>query len=151
MKKDTVVSLKKPAANSDALTELLRDGARALLAEAAQAELTEFLSQYQPARDARGRQCVVRNGYLPERQLLTGLGEVSVRVPKTRDRGGLGRHFRSALLPPYIKRTKSVARVLPWLYLKGVSTGDFSAALAALLGDVEAPYCPDECPGSVHI
>ena len=135
MKKDNVVSLKKPGENSDTLTELLRDGARTLLFEAVQAELAEFLSQYQAVRDARGRQCVVRNGYLPARSLLTGLGEVPIRVPKTRDRGGLGRQFRSTLLPPYIKRTKSVEMVLPWLYLKGVSTGDFSAALAALLGD----------------
>ena len=73
--------------------------------------------------------------YLPARQIMTGLGEVDIRVPKTRDRGGEGRHFRSALLPPYIKRTKSVENVLPWLYLKGISTGDFSEALAALLGD----------------
>ena len=135
MKKDNVVSLKKPGENSDALTELLREGARTLLFEAVQAELIDFLSAYQTECDEQGRQCVVRNGYLPERSLLTGLGEVSIRVPKTRDRGGLGRHFRSVLLPPYIKRTKSVESVLPWLYLKGLSTGDFSAALAALLGE----------------
>ncbi len=88
MRKDKVVSLKKPEADPDTLTELLRAGARALLAKAVQAELAEFLLQYQATCDVRGRQCVVRNGYLPERQLLTGLGEVSVRVPKTRDRGG---------------------------------------------------------------
>ena len=135
MTKDNVVSLKKPGENADTLTELLRDGARTLLFEAVQAELAEFLSQYQAKRDERSRQCVVRNGYLPARSLLTGLGEVPIRVPKTRDRDGLGRQFRSTLLPPYIKRTKSVETVLPWLYLKGVSTGDFSAALAALLGE----------------
>ena len=85
--------------------------------------------------DAEGRQCVVRNGYLPGRKIMTGLGEVAIRVPKTRDRSGEGNCFRSALLPPYIKRTKSVENVLPWLYLKGISTGDFSEALAALLGE----------------
>ena len=95
----------------------------------------EFLSLYQDVIDEQGRQCVVRNGYLPARQIMTGLGEVDIRVPKTRDRGGEGRHFRSGLLPPYIKRTKSVENVLPWLYLKGIFTGDFSEALAALLGD----------------
>ena len=65
---------------------------------------------------------------------MTGIGPVDIKVPKTRDRGGQGVHFRSELLPPYIKRTKSVETVLPWLYLKGISTGDFSEALAALLG-----------------
>ena len=135
MKKDTVVSLKKPAEESDPLTSLLRDGARQLLHEAVEAELTDYLSQYQAERDSSGRRCVVRNGYLPARTLMTGLGEVAIRVPKTRDRDGGGRHFTSSLLPPYIKRTKSVESVLPWLYLKGVSTGEMSAALAALLGE----------------
>ena len=135
MKKDNVISLEKPAENPDILTEMLQAGAKELLTKAVQAELTEFLLQYQDGVDAEGRQCVVRNGYLPGRQIMTGLGEVDIRVPKTRDRSGDGRHFRSALLPPYIKRTKSVENVLPWLYLKGISTGDFSEALAALLGE----------------
>jgi len=135
MKKDNVIPLEKPAENSDSLTEMLQAGAKELLTKAVQSELSEFLSQYQDVIDEQGRQCVVRNGYLPARQIMTGLGEVDIRVPKTRDRGGEGRHFRSDLLPPYIKRTKSVENVLPWLYLKGISTGDFSEALAALLGD----------------
>ena len=84
--------------------------------------------------DSEGKPLVVRNGYLPQREIMTGIGPVDIKVPKTRDRGGQGIHFRSELLPPYIKRTKSVETVLPWLYLKGVSTGDFSEALAALLG-----------------
>ena len=135
MKQDTVVSLKKPVAESDPLTALLRAGAQQLLHEAVAAELAEYLSQYQAERDADGRCCIVRNGYLPARTVMTGLGEVRIQVPKTRDRRGRGRHFTSALLPPYIKRTASVEGVLPWLYLKGVSTGDMSAALAALLGE----------------
>ena len=135
MKKDTVVSLKKPVEESDPLTGLLRAGARQLLHEAVEAELTDYLSQYQAERDTSGRRCVVRNGHLPARTVMTGLGEVAIRVPKTRDRDGGGRHFTSSLLPPYIKRTKSVESVLPWLYLKGVSTGEMSAALAALLGE----------------
>jgi len=135
MKKDNVISLGKPAEGQDILTELLRDGARELLATAVQAEVYEFLSLYQEVTDERGRLCVVRNGYLPAREIMTGLGPVEVKVPKTRDRSGAGRCFRSALLPPYIKRTKSVETVLPWLYLKGVSTGDFTEALAALLGE----------------
>ena len=129
MKQDTVVSLKKPVAESDPLTALLRAGAQQLLHEAVAAELAEYLSQYQAERDADGRCCIVRNGYLPARTVMTGLGEVRIQVPKTRDRRGRGRHFTSALLPPYIKRTASVEGVLPWLYLKGVSTGDMSAAL----------------------
>ena len=135
MKKDTVVSLKKPVEESDPLTALLRAGAQQLLCEAVAAELAEYLSQYQAERDAGGRRHMVRNGYLPARTVMTGLGEVRIQVPKTRDRRGQGRHFTSALLPPYIKRTASVESVLPWLYLKGVSTGDMSAALAALLGE----------------
>jgi len=135
MKKDNVISLKKPAEDPDILTKMLQAGAKELLTKAVQVELCEFLSQYRDETDEQGRQCVVRNGYLPARQLMTGLGEVDIRVPKTRDRRGEGRHFSSALLPPYIKRTKSVEGVLPWLYLKGLSTGDFSEALAALLGE----------------
>ncbi len=134
MKNDNVISLEKPAENADLLTEMLRDGARELLARAVQAELSEFLAQNEHLTDVRDRQSVVRNGYLPQRTVMTGLGEVEIQVPKTRDRSGQGLHFRSMLLPPYIKRTKSVETVLPWLYLKGISTGDFSEALAALLG-----------------
>lgn len=135
MKKDNVISLEKPAENPDILTEMLKAGATELLVNAVQAELQEYLSLYRDLRDEQGRQCVVRNGYLPERKIMTGLGEVDIRVPKTRDRSGKGNCFRSALLPPYIKRTKSVENVLPWLYLKGISTGDFSGALASLLGE----------------
>jgi putative transposase len=78
---------------------------------------------------------VVRNGYLPQRTITTGVGEVEVQVPKIRDRTGSGIKFNSLLLPPYLKRSRSVEEVLPWLYLKGVSTGDFAEALRSLLGD----------------
>ena len=135
MKNDNVITLEKPEENEDILTRMLRQGAKDLLANAVQAELTEFLAQYQDVVDDQGRQLVVRNGYLPEREIMTGLGPVEIEVPKTRDRSGQGNHFRSALLPPYIKRTRSVETVLPWLYLKGISTGDFGEALAALLGE----------------
>ncbi len=134
MKNDNVISLETPAENEDLLTNMLRQGAQALLTKAVQAELTEFLAQYQDVVDEQGRRAVVRNGYLPQRAIMTGLGPVDVEVPKTRDRSGEGRHFSSALLPPYIKRTKSIETLLPWLYLKGISTGDFSEALAALVG-----------------
>lgn len=117
------------------MTSMLRRGARDLLTKAVQAKLTEFLAQYQDVVDNQGRQSVVRNGYLPDREIMTGIGPVEIKVPKTRDRSGQGIHFRSELLPPYIKRKKSVETVLPWLYLKGISTGDFGEALAALLGE----------------
>ena len=134
MCKDNVISLKNPEGNTAALTSLLRSGARELITKAVQSELAEFLSQYQDVTDSEGRPLVVHNGYLPQREIMTGIGPVDIKVPKTRDRGRQDIHFRSELLPPYIKRKKSVETVLPWLYLKGISTGDFSEALAALLG-----------------
>ncbi len=136
MSKDNVIELKNPAvANEvrDALTEVLRDGARRLLAEAVEAEVDEFLQQHRYKRDAAGRQRVVRNGHLPARTIQTGIGAVAVQAPRVRDRGGEIR-FTSALLPPYLRRSKTIEALLPWLYLKGISTGGFSEALAALLG-----------------
>lgn len=134
MKNDNVISLEKPVENEDILTGMLRQGAKDLITKAVQAELDAFLSRYQDMADGQGRRSVVRNGYLPERDIMTGIGPVEIKVPKTRDKSGQGIHFRSELLPPYIKRTRSVETVLPWLYLKGISTGDFSEALTALLG-----------------
>ena len=137
MTQDNLVEFKTPETEetlSDALSELLRQGARQIIAQAVEAELSEFLGQYRGLRDERGRQAVVRNGYLPERTITTGVGEVAIQVPKVRDRTSSGIKFTSQLLPPYLKRSRSVEEVLPWLYLKGVSTGDFGEALAALLG-----------------
>ena len=79
--------------------------------------------------DARGRRAVVRDGYLPAREVLTGIGPVTVRVPRTRDRSGSGIKFNSRLLPPYLRRTKQTMELLPWLYLKGVSTGATSLSM----------------------
>ena len=110
-------------------------GARRLIAEAVEAELAEYLDGYAEQRLEDGRRAVVRNGYLPERTVQTGIGDVDVRVPKVRDRSGGGACFRSELLPPYLKRARSVEELIPWLYLKGVSTGDYQEALSALLGD----------------
>lgn len=118
----------------DALSELIRQGARQLIAQAVEAELNDFLEPYQHLTDDQGRRAVVRNGYLPQRSITTGVGAVEVKVPKIRDRSGQGIKFNSLLLPPYLKRANSVEEVLPWLYLKGISTGDFSEALTALLG-----------------
>lgn len=137
MTQDNLVEFKTPESQetfSDALSELLRQGARQIIAQAVEAELNEFLNDYRGLRDEQGRQAVVRNGYLPERSVTTGLGEVAIQVPKVRDRSGSGIKFNSLLLPPYLKRSRSVEEVLPWLYLKGISTGDFGEALSALLG-----------------
>jgi putative transposase len=133
---DNVFALKNPGVASevrDALTEVLREGARTLLAQAIEAEVTEFLMRHGDQRDAVGRLRLVRNGYLPERTIQTSLGDVPVQSPRVRDRTGQLR-FNSALLPPYLRRTKTIEELLPWLYLKGISTGDFSEALSALLG-----------------
>lgn len=122
-------------ASSDMLTELLRTGAKRLIQEAVEAELQELLEHYADIKLSDGRHTVVRNGYLPERNIQTGIGDIAIKVPKVRDRSGSGVKFNSSLLPPYLKRTKSVEDLIPWLYLKGISTGDFSEALQALLGD----------------
>jgi len=136
MGKDNVYQFEKPSDSvADSLSELLRSGARQLLEQAVNSELAEFLGEHSERRLPDGRQAVVRNGYHPEREIQTGIGGVEVKVPKVRDRSGEGVCFRSELLPPYLRRSSSVEAVLPWLYLKGVSTGDFQEALSALLGD----------------
>jgi len=136
MNNNTIIELKTPEGNvEDGLTELLRTGARKLIAEAVEAELSEMLNHFGELKTEDGRAAVVRNGYLPEREIQTGLGSVRVKVPKVRDRSGSGVKFNSRLLPPYLRRTESVEELLPWLYLKGISTGDFNEALQALLGE----------------
>jgi putative transposase len=135
MSKNKIIELKKPGEFSeDPLTELLRNGARQLISDAVEAELQELLNQYAELKNEQGHLQVVRNGYLPERSIQTGIGQVKVKVPKIRDKSGQGIKFNSALLPPYLRKTRSVEEVLPWLYLKGISTGDFQEALEALLG-----------------
>lgn len=136
MTRSTLRALSQPEEQvTDPLTELLRSGARELIAQAVEAELQVLLEQHAEHRLPDGRKAVVRNGYLPERTVQTGIGNVEIKVPKVRDRSGSGVRFNSALLPPYLKRARSVEELLPWLYLKGVSTGDYQDALAALLGD----------------
>jgi putative transposase len=127
-----VIALKAPEA--DALSDILKQGAQALLRKAVEAEVAELLSEYQDVT-VDGKQAVVRNGHLPERTVQTGIGEVPVKVPKVRDRSGQGIKFNSKLLPPYLKRTRAMEEFIPWLYLKGVSTGDMQPALESLLGE----------------
>jgi transposase-like protein len=115
----------------------LRNGARALLAQAVEAEVAALLSYHADKLTEDGRQRLVRHGHLPKRQIMTGIGPVAVRCPRVRDRvgdGGERIRFSSAILPPYARRSKSLEVLLPILYLKGVSSGDFEEALIALLG-----------------
>ena len=134
MRKNTVVEFRKPVQEPDLLSTMLRDGAQRLVAQAVQAEFEEFLARFCGERLEGGRAAVVRNGFQPEREVLTGLGPVAVRIPKARSRAEEPAVFRSRLVPPYVRRAKSVDAVLPWLYLHGVSTGNMREALAALLG-----------------
>ena len=115
----------------DALTELMRVGAQKLLAEALEAEVTELVATYANRLDDQGRAVVVRNGHQPEREIQTGIGPVTVQVPKVRSRQGAPITFRSALVPPYVRKTASLEAAIPWLYLKGISTGEMQGALEA--------------------
>lgn len=136
MSQSTLKVLSQPEIEeTDPLHALLREGARELIAKAVEAELASFLEGVADRRLEDGRRAVVRNGYQPKRTVQTGIGDVEVRVPKVRDRSGEGARFHSALLPPYLKRARSIEELIPWLYLKGVSTGDYQEALSALLGD----------------
>jgi putative transposase len=134
----TVVPLRQPDAVNDPLTAVLRDGARRLLAQAVEAEADAFLTSMQDARLADGRERVVRHGHGPERVIQTGIGPVEVRRVKLRDRAsgenGERIRFTSAILPRWARRTRSLDALLPILYLRGVSMGDFQEALVALLG-----------------
>ncbi len=122
------------AAGKDALTDVLRQGVWPMLAQTIEEEVEAFLAAHGHIRDGRGRRLVVRDGYLPQRKIQTGIGDIPIKAPRVRDRGGSGIRFTSAILPPYLRRAKSIEELIPWLYLKGISTGDFSEALAALPG-----------------
>ncbi len=137
MTETTITALPDPSGfTSDPLTEVLRTGARRLIEQAVEAELMALLAAYADETTEDGRSRLVRHGHLPEREVMTGIGPVSVKVPRVRDRGSAPEkvRFTSSILPPYLRKAKSVEELLPWLYLKGISTGDFQEALAALLG-----------------
>jgi transposase-like protein len=106
------------------------------LAQAIEAEVADWIDAHEQVSDAQGHRQVVRNGHLPRRTILTGVGAVEVEQPRVHDRRGpeAAEPFRSKILPPYLRKTKSLEELIPWLYLKGISTGDFSEALAALVG-----------------
>jgi putative transposase len=134
---DNIIKLAQPGEFSDALTAVLRQGARSLLTQAVEAEIASFLETHADKLTEDGHRRLVRHGHLPEREIATGIGLVSVRQPRVRDRG-LQReeriHFSPSILPPYARRSKSLDVLIPLLHLKGISTGDFAEALAALVG-----------------
>lgn len=134
-------TLSLPVASSrDVLTEILREGAQRLLAQAIEAEVAEWIDAHAELKNADGRRQVVRNGHLPKRTITTGVGPIEVEQPRVLDRRAAdeAEPFSSKILPPYLRKTKSLEELIPWLYLKGVSTGDFNEALSALVG----PSCP---------
>jgi len=120
------------------LDEIVLQGARSMLAAALEEEVQRFVERHVDDRDGDGRRQVVRNGHLPERTVITGAGPLEIRRPRVRDRRGSGDEsavqFRSSILPPYLRRSKNIDELIPWLYLRGISTGDFQEALQALLG-----------------
>jgi len=142
MRNDNVFEIKKPEAFvDDRITQIIRQGARKLLAQAMEVEIELFINQYAELKDESGKQRIVKNGYRPEREIQSGIGPVPVKAPRARDRHPEPEErisFTSAILPPYLRKTRSMEELIPWLYLKGVSTGDFSDALGALVGQ-DAP------------
>lgn len=136
-KVSTVLAITSEKAK-DVLTEICREGARKMLQVAIEQEVADYIASHAGAVDCDGRRLVVRNGHLPARAIQTGIGAIEVEQPRVNDKrtdaNGEKIRFQSSILPPYLRRTKSIEELIPWLYLKGVSTGDFSDALAAILG-----------------
>ena len=141
MRESTIDRVVVPVPQSrDVMTEILRVGAQKMLTQMIQQEVDDWLKEHEYLQDEQGRRQVVRNGFLPKRKITTGVGQVDVQQPRVRDRrpADQAEPFISKILPPYLRKTKSIEELIPWLYLKGVSTGDFSEALKALVG----PECP---------
>jgi transposase-like protein len=134
MAKNNVIELAGRDAIADPLTDLLRVGAEKLIYQAVEAELQEQLARYSDRRTGAGLAGVVRNGFLPARELQTNLGPVTVRIPKIRSKTGEPVTFQSVLVPPYVRKTRTLEAALPWLYLKGVSSGEMAEALKVLVG-----------------
>lgn len=135
MSKNNIVEFAGRAESTDdPLTDLLRQGARELIQQAVEAELAEYIQSFQGRRLEDGRAAVARNGYQPERDIQTGIGPVTVKVPKIRSKDGDPVTFHSALVPPYVRKTRSLEAAIPWLYLKGISSGEMGNALEVLVG-----------------
>jgi putative transposase len=128
------------------LDQLVRRGAQQMLQKAIEAEVQEFVQQHEERRDSQGNRLVVRNGHKPARKIVTGAGALEVRQPRVRDNSPNPDErveFSSAILPPYLRRSKAIEEFIPWLYLKGISTGDFSEALQSLLGEQAKGLSPN--------
>jgi len=117
------------------LEEIIREGARKMLQAAIEQEVAEYISSLSDKKDENGRRMVVRNGFLPERSILTGIGSITVKQPRVRDKRENKQIFTSSILPRYMHRIPSIDNLIPILYLKGISTGDFTEALSAILGE----------------
>ena len=153
MKESNVVELSGRSEGYDARSAMLRSGAQELIRQTVDAELQELLASHTGRVLESGRTAVVRNGYLPERPLQTGIGPVTVKVPKVRAKTGEPVTFRSALVPPYVRKTRTLEAALPWLYLKGVSSGEMGEALEVLVGLRRRVYRPAQsrdCSRSVR-
>lgn len=146
MNKNTTAPETLSIGTQDVLTEILRQGAQQMLVEAIEQEVQDYIGRYQDLRNESGHRLVVRNGHLPQRTIQTPVGDVEVKQPRVNDKrmdeSGQRMKFSSNILPPYLRRTKSIEELIPWLYLKGVSTGDFTEALQALLGADAAGLSP---------
>ena len=134
MSKSNVIELSRRADISDPLTDLLRSGAQQLIQQAVECEVQALLAKFSQHKTDDGKAAVVRNGYLPERPIQTGVGPVTVKIPKVRSKTGEPVSFRSALVPPYVRKTRTLEAALPWLYLKGISSGEMASALKVLVG-----------------
>jgi transposase-like protein len=144
MTDSNIFKLNKPEQN-DPLQEVLREGARKMLAVTIETEVSDFIKQHGSLKTDEGELAVVRNGYLPARSIQTGLGDIAVKAPKVHDRSDSGIKFNSSLVPSYLKRVKNIEEFLPWLYLRGISTEDFSESLKHLLG----PDAPGLSAGTI--
>lgn len=136
-----IESLSASAVCGTQLEQIAREGAQKMLGAALQLEVEQYIERHTAERDRDGKRLVVRNGSLPERELQTGLGPISVRQPRVNDRRE-DRQFTSAILPPYLRRVASIENLIPALYLKGVSTGEMSRALESILGPKAAGLSP---------
>jgi putative transposase len=134
----TVVAFRSPEVERSPLDQLVRNGAQQMLQAAIEAEVNEFLVTHEDHRNEDGKRLVVRNGYKPTREIITGAGRLEIQQPRVRDNTSEKAkrvQFTSSILPPYLRRSKSIEELIPWLYLKGISTGDFKEALQSLLGE----------------
>ena len=134
MNKDNVISFENRELFEDPLTDLIRTGARQLIALGVEAELDELMAKYDGQHTESGHREFVRSGYQQQRQIHTGIGAVTVKIPKVRSTSGAPVTFRSWLIPPYVRKTRTLEAFLPWLYLKGISSGEMGEVLGVLLG-----------------